>query len=360
MERRLKGVVISGGKGSRLRPLTYTGAKQLVPIANKPVIFYALEHLVEAGVDEITIVVSSETGDQVRAAVGDGARFGASIGYVEQPVPGGIAQAIGLARASVGGAPFIVFLGDNFLTHGVAQYARAFAHSTADAGVLLKRVPDPRAFGVAEFQGERLVRVIEKPPAPPSDLAVIGIYTFNSRVFDAIDAIKPSARGELEITDTIQWLLDHGADVRTDIVEGDWIDTGKHDDLLAANRMVLETLADDRSGGTVDGTSSLHGRVILQQGCHIINSVISGPAIIGERTRIQDAYIGPFTSVGPDCRITESEVAGSVIMENTTVERLQHRIEQSLIGRNVELSGDSRMPRGYQFVLGDFSRLRVP
>ena len=360
LKRELKGLVISGGKGSRLRPLTYTGAKQLVPIANKPILFYGIEQLVEAGVRDITIVVSPETGDQVRAAAGDGAAFGARIGYITQAEPRGIADAIRTARDAMSGAPFVTFLGDNFMTQGIVPNVRAFAESEDDACIFLKRVPDARDFGVAQFEGERLVRVVEKPAEPPSDLAVIGIYMFTSRVFDAIESIEPSPRGEYEITDTIQWLLDHDARVRADVIDGHWIDTGKHDDLLVANRIVLESIAGDTAGGTIDEASSVHGRVVLQRGCVVTNSVISGPAIIGERTHIENAYIGPFTSIGPDCRIVESEIAGTVVMENTTIEHLDHRLEQSLIGRNVVLLADGRKPRGYQLVLGDFSRVRVP
>jgi len=360
MTERLKGLVLTGGKGSRLRPLTYTGAKQLVPIANKPILFYAIDDLTQAGITDITIVVSAETGDQVRREAGDGARFGARFSYVEQAEPRGIAHAIGLARERMGDAPFVTFLGDNFLTHGIVPYVQAFEASGADATVLLKHVDDAAAFGVAEFDGERLVRVIEKPERPPSDLAVIGIYMFRSRVFEAIDAIQPSARGELEVTDTIQWLLDHGANVRAEVVEGQWIDTGKHDDLLTANRMILETLPHDPSGGAVDAISKLHGRVVLQAGCEIVSSVISGPAIIGERTVVENAYVGPFTSIDRDCRITEAEIAGSVVLEGTVIERIGQRIENSLIGRNVDLRGDDHRPRGYQLVLGDFSRVRAP
>jgi glucose-1-phosphate thymidylyltransferase len=356
----MKGLVLCGGKGSRLRPLTYTGAKQLVPIANKPILFYAIEQLVEAGIRDISIIITPETGDQVRREAGDGARFGATIDYIEQLKPGGIAQAVGMAREHMAGAPFVTFLGDNFLTHGIVPFVQAFDNSGADAAILLKHVPDARQFGVAQFDGERLVRVVEKPQEPPSDLAVIGIYMFTSRVFEAIDSIKPSARGELEITDTIQWLLDNGSNVRADVVEGEWIDTGRHEDLLEANRVVLEMLPDDPSGGTVDEASKLHGRVVLQRGCTVINSVISGPAIIGERTRIENSYIGPFTSIDHDCQIVESEIAGSVVLENTTIKHLGHRIEHSLIGRDVELAGDDRKPRGYQLILGDFSRVRVP
>ncbi len=356
----MKGLVLSGGRGSRLRPLTYTGAKQLVPIANKPILFYAIEDLVEAGIRDIAIVVSPETGGQVREAAGSGERFGARISYIEQPQPGGIAQAVGLAREAMTGAPFVTFLGDNFLTHGITSHVQAFEASGADAGILLRHVEDAREFGVAQFEGERLVRVVEKPAEPPSDLAVIGIYFFTPRVFDAIAAIKPSARGELEIADTIQWLLDIGANVSADVIDGGWIDTGKHDDLLAANRMILETLPRDVSGGAVDPSSKLHGAIVLQDGCHVIDSVIEGPAIIGEGTRIERAHIGPFTSIGPGCRIIESDITGSVVMEGTVIERVGHRIEGSLIGRDVEVRGGGETPGGYQIVLGDFSRLRVP
>ena len=360
MKSGLKGLVLSGGKGNRLRPLTYTGAKQLVPIANKPILFYGLEQLAEAGIQDITIIVSPETGDEVRRKTGDGGRFGARIRYIEQLQPGGIAQAIGLAREAIGESPFVTFLGDNFLTQGIVPFVRTFVESDDDAEILLKRVADPTSLGVAAFEGERLVRVVEKPKDPPSDLAVIGIYMFTPRVFEAIDRIQPSPRGELEITDTIQWLLDNGARVRAEVVDGEWIDTGKHDDLLAANRIVLESIADDRSRGSVDEHSKLHGRVVLQPGCEVVNSVISGPAVIGERTRIIDSYIGPFTSVDHDCEVVQSEIAGSVVLEGTRIAGLGDRIEHSLIGRNVELIGDDRKPRGYTLVLGDYSRVRVP
>jgi glucose-1-phosphate thymidylyltransferase len=360
MKGTLKGLVICGGKGSRLRPFTYTGAKQMVPIANKPILFYAIDQLVEAGIREITIIVSPETGDQVRREAGDGSRFGAQIDYIEQLKPGGIAQAVGLGRERMAASPFVTFLGDNFITRGIVPFVRAFEASDADAAIFLKHVADPTQFGVAEFEGERLVRVVEKPAAPSSDLAVIGSYMFTDRVWDAIDSIHPSARGELEITDTIQWLLDNSSKVQAEVVEGEWIDTGKHDDLLAANRIVLETLPDNRGGGTVDEASTLHGRVVLESGCTIVNSVISGPAIIGEHTRIENSYIGPFTSIDRDCEIVESEIAGSVVLESTTIKHLGHRIEHSLIGRNVELMGDDRKPRGFQLILGDFSRVRVP
>jgi glucose-1-phosphate thymidylyltransferase len=282
------------------------------------------------------------------------------INYLTQAEPLGIAHGIGLARDRMGQSGFVTFLGDNFLTHGIAGHAQTFASSGADAGVLLKHMPDARDFGVARFENERLVEVIEKPAVPPTDLAVIGIYFFTPCVFDAIDAIKPSARGEYEVTDAIQHLIDSGRSVRADVVEGEWIDTGKHDDLLTANRLILESLPRDIAGGTVDERCKLHGRVVLQEGCEIINSVISGPVIIGERARIEDAYIGPFTSIGPDCSIISSEIAGSVVMESTRIERLGQRVEQSLIGRNVALHAHDAEPHGYQMVIGDYSKLRLP
>jgi glucose-1-phosphate thymidylyltransferase len=351
----MKGLILSGGRGNRMRPLTYTGAKQLVPIANKPILFYAIEELVDAGITDLSIVVSVETGDQVRGATGDGSQFGARISYIEQPEPGGIAQAIGLGRDAMGDEPFVTFLGDNFITHGIVEHVRAFEASSADAGILLKQVDNARELGVAVFEGERLVK-----QEPVSDLAIVGVYLFRPRIFEAIAQLKPSARGELEVTDALQWLLDRGCDVRADVVKGEWIDTGKHDDLIAANRLILESVRGDVSAGAVDEQSKLHGKVVLQTGCDIVNSIISGPAIIGERTRIENAYIGPFTSIGPDCRIVESEIAGSVVMEGTTIEHLGHRVEDSLIGRNVDLRSDGRKPRGYQMVLGDFSKVRVP
>lgn len=353
----LKGLVLSGGKGTRLRPFTYTGAKQLVPIANKPVLFYAIEDLVRCGVTDLGIVVG-ETRDQVEAAVGDGSRFGARVSYIDQPAPLGIAHAIRTARDFLGNAPFVLYLGDNFLKDGSLPYVEGFREGDQNCQVLLSRVENPQDFGVAELRDGWPVRLTEKPARPPSDLAVIGIYMFDAHVFEAVEAIRPSARGELEITDTIQYLIDRGLDVRASIVEGRWIDTGKHDDLLAANRVMLETL-EGESAGTCE-RSRLHGQVVLQDGAQVVDSVVDGPAIIGERTRVVNSYVGPFTSIYHDCLIADSEISGSVVLEHTTIEAMGHRIEHSLIGRNVELRGEDRRPRSYTLVLGDFSKVRVP
>jgi glucose-1-phosphate thymidylyltransferase len=354
----LKGLVLAGGKGTRLRPFTYTGAKQLVPIANKPIVFYAIEQLVACGITEIGIVVG-EMKEQVRAAIGDGSRFGATVTYIDQPAPLGIAHAVKISQDFLDGAPFVLFLGDNFLKEGIARYVEQFRAGCHNSLVLLCPVDRPQEVGIAELDGARLVRVVEKPKDPPSNLAVIGIYMFDATVFDAIAAIQPSARGELEITDTIQRLIDDGRDVHAEVISGRWIDTGKHDDLLTANHLILEDL-EPALLGRHDEASTLEGRVVLQQDAEVVNSRIQGPAIIGERTRIVNSYVGPFTSIYHDCLISETEISGSVVLENTRIEQVGHRIEHSLIGRNVELHGHDRRPKGYTLILGDYSKLQMP
>jgi glucose-1-phosphate thymidylyltransferase len=357
---RLKGLILSGGKGSRLRPFTYTGAKQLVPIANKPILFYAIESLRQCGVRDIGIVVG-DTGEQVMAAVGDGSRFDVSVTYIEQDAPAGIAHAVKISREFIGDDPFILFLGDNFIKEGIIPFAVQFCRDNPlpAAQVLLCPVANPSEFGVADLKDGRLARVVEKPAQPPTNLAVIGIYMFGPQVFEAVNAIEPSARGELEITDTIQYLVDRGLDVRCEIVDGCWIDTGKMGDLLEANRAILESL-EPESAGSVDEASRVEGRVVLEKGCEIVNSVVRGPSIIGERTRVANSYVGPFTSIYHDCRIEGSEIEQSVVMESTTISGIATRIQDSLIGRNVELTGSDARPRGCNLVLGDFSRVRIP
>jgi glucose-1-phosphate thymidylyltransferase len=353
----VKGLILSGGLGTRLRPLTYTGAKQLVPIANKPVLFYALEHLVEAGVKDIAIVVG-ETHEQIRAGVGDGSRFGARVEYIPQDAPRGIAHGIMIARDFLGDDPFVLFLGDNFLREGIVPFARDFEQDHAHAQILLYRVGNPQDFGVAELADGRVVRVVEKPRHPPSDLAVIGIYFFDHHVHDVVASLRPSARGELEITDTIQGYLDRGLQVKPQIVNGWWIDTGKKDDLLEANRLILETLEHDVAG-TLDGGSQVHGKVVVAASAQVQNSVIRGPAIIGPGTRIQNAYIGPFTSIDHDCLVVDCEIEHSIVLERTRLIEVPGRIEDSLIGRNVEIARSPHKPKAYKLLLGDFSRVEV-
>jgi len=357
---KLKGLILSGGQGSRLRPFTYTGAKQLVPIANKPILFYAIENLVECGVRDIGIIVG-DTKEQVMAAVGDGSRFGVSVTYIEQDAPLGIAHAVKIAQGFLGEDPFVLFLGDNFLREGIVPFVDQFCRQNPrPAGqILLYSVKNPQDFGVAELRDGRLVRVVEKPKEPPSNLAVIGIYMFDRTVFEAVNGIKPSARGELEITDTIQYLVDHGHDVRCEVAGGCWIDTGKMDDILDANRAILEGL-EPASAGKVDEASRVEGRVVLQEGCEVVNSVIRGPSIIGERTRIVNSYVGPFTSIYYDCLVQDAEIEQSVVMENTVISGIGTRIQDSLIGRNVDLRGADGKPRSCTLVLGDFSRVRIP
>jgi glucose-1-phosphate thymidylyltransferase len=355
----LKGVVLSGGKATRLRPFSYTGAKQLVPIANKPILFYGIENLVEAGVTEIAVVVG-DTGAQVREALGDGSRFGARLTFIEQDAPRGIAHGVKIAGDFVGDSPFVVYLGDNFLRGGIVRFVNAFRDSRADAQILLTPVEESSQVGVAVLdESGRPVRLVEKPKDFVSDLAIMGIYLFNHRFFEAVSQVAPSARGELEITDTIQRLLDTGADVRAEVVHDRWIDTGKFDDLLAANRLVLDDLEPNESGATVDD-STLRGRVCLQPGARVVNSTIHGPAIIGERTEVVDSYVGPYTSIYHDCHVHNTEIEASVVLERCRIDNPGHRIHESLIGRDVELSGEAAKPRAYRLILGDHSKVRVP
>jgi glucose-1-phosphate thymidylyltransferase len=353
----MKGLILSGGKGTRLRPITYTGAKQLVPVANKPVLFYAIEDLVEAGITDIGIIVG-DTGDQVRAAVGDGGRFGATVTFIDQLAPLGIAHGVKIARDFVGDEPFVLFLGDNFIRDGIVDLVEEFRQGDMNSQILLYRVRNPQDFGVAELEGDRVVRVVEKPAEPRSDLAVIGIYMFDRNVFDAVDNIKPSARGELEITDTIQYLIDKGLVVKPQIISGWWIDTGKKDDMLEANRLILETLEADIQG-TVCDRSQLLGKVVVAEGAIIENSVIRGPAIIGEGTVIRNSFVGPFTAIDHHCRIENSEIEHSIVLEHCTISDIPDRIEDSLIGRNVELGLSPMKPKSIKLMLGDFSRVSI-
>ncbi|HEY7270707.1 MAG TPA: glucose-1-phosphate thymidylyltransferase [Dehalococcoidia bacterium] len=355
----LKGVVLSGGKATRLRPFSYTGAKQLVPIANKPILFYGIENLVEAGVTEIAVVIG-DTGPQVREALGDGSRFGARITFIEQDAPRGIAHAVKIARDFVGDSPFIVFLGDNFLRGGIVRFVNAFRDSGADAQLLLTPVADASQVGVAVLDAQgRPQRLVEKPREFVSDLAIMGIYMFNDRFFEAVEQITPSARGELEITDTIQRLIESAADVRAEVVHDRWIDTGKFDDLLAANRLVLDDIEACEVGATVED-STLRGRVFLQPGARVVGSTIHGPAVIGENTEVIDSYVGPYTSIYHDCYIHSTEIEASVVLERSRIDNPGQRIHESLIGRDVELAGDASKPRAYRLILGDHSKVRVP
>lgn len=355
----MKGLILSGGKGTRLRPFTYTGAKQLVPLANKPVLFYAIEDLVEAGITAIGIVISPETGDQVKATVGDGSTFGAQITYIVQDVPRGIAHGIKIAQDFLGEDKFVLFLGDNFIRDGIVPQVTAFRDSAMNAQIILYAMDDPSSMGVAVLDGDgRVTRLVEKPKQFISPYAVIGIYMFDRHVFEAVNSIKPSAHGELEITETIQYLIDHDLNVRAHQLKGWWIDTGKMSDILEANRLILDIL-ESHSAGQVDSASRIEGRVMLEKDAVVINSTIRGPVIIGERTRIENAFVGPYTSIHNDCVIQNCEIEHSVVLENTRILDTTARIADSLIGRNVEIGRAGGQTKTLKIMLGDYSKVGI-
>ncbi len=354
----MKGLILSGGKGSRLRPFTYTNAKQLVPIANRPVLFYAIDQLVECGITEIGIIVG-DTGEQVRAAAGDGSAFGARITYIQQDAPLGIAHAVKTARDYLGGSPFTLYLGDNFVLGGIKPYVDSFLAGGGNSQILLHPVADPSSFGIAELEGGKVVRIVEKPAHPPTNLAVIGIYMLDSHVFDVIERQQPSGRGELEITDALQGLIDRGLRVNAEVIDRYWIDTGKMDDILNANRMVLGTL-DPRRDGEIDERSRVYEPVVIDAGARVVNSVLRGPMIIGAGTEIVDCYIGPSTAIDHGCRIKGCRIENSVIMEDSVIEDIHWPIVQSLVGRFVELRGGHAVGGGYSLTLGDHSRIEMP
>ncbi len=349
--------MLSGGKGTRLRPITHTGAKQLIPIANKPVLFYGLEALVEAGITEIGIVVG-DTADEVREAVGDGSRFGARISFIPQTQPLGLAHAVKAARDFLSGSPFAMYLGDNFITGGIKAVVEEFRQLQPDALIMLKQMPNPERFGVAELEGDRVVRLTEKPPQPRSDLVLVGVYLFQPNILEAVDAIQPSRRGELEITDAIQWQIDHGRRVVSHLVEGRWIDTGKMDDLLECNRVVLDMLPERREGQVSDD-SRLLGKVIVEEGAQVLRSTIRGPAIIGARSRVVDSFVGPFTAIYHDVVIEGSEIEHAIVLQHTRIRGVATKIEDSLIGRDVVIESSDGRPRAHRLMLGDHSHVSV-
>ena len=352
--RALKGLVLAGGKGSRLRPLTATGAKQLVPVANKPVLFYALEQLAAAGVTEVGII-TGDTGPQVEAAVGDGSVCGVRVTFLPQPAPLGLAHAIVTARDWLGAAPFCMVLGDNFLKRGIGPFVDGFAAGEGDAQILLKRVPNPSAFGVAVLDPDgRVRRLVEKPAEPISDLAVVGVYFFGPEIHAVTATLAPSARGELEVTDAIQGLIDAGYDVRATVIDDDWVDTGKKDDMLEANRLVLGTLG-RRIGGEVDAGSTIVGEVMVEAGARITGSTVRGPAIIGAGARLADAYVGPFTAIGANCRLSGCEIEHSIVLEGGVIRAVETRITDSLIGRDVVVERSPLKPKAIRLMLGDHS-----
>jgi glucose-1-phosphate thymidylyltransferase len=353
----LKGLILSGGKGTRLRPITHTSAKQLVPVANKPVLFYGIQAMAEAGIHEVGIIIAPETGDEIRAAAGDGSRFGVKLTYIVQDEPAGLAHAVLTAEPYLGDSPFVMYLGDNLLQGGIQDLVAAFRRGEPDALILLTRVPDPEQYGVAELEHGAVIRLVEKPAEPKTDLALVGVYMFTAGIHAAARAIKPSGRGELEITDAIQHLVDQGRRVEPHIVRGWWKDTGRLEDMLAANRLVLETLEGRVEGELID--SQIDGRVVIEPGARLVRSAVRGPAVIGAGARLTDCYIGPYTAVGQDCVIENAEVEHSILLSGSRVSNLEGRMESSLLGRNVKIGRDQRQPRAYRFLVGDNSEIAI-
>jgi glucose-1-phosphate thymidylyltransferase len=358
----MKGLILAGGAGTRLRPITHTSAKQLVPVANKPILFYGIEDMVAAGISDIGFIVG-DTAEEIRGAVGDGSRWGIDVTYIPQNAPLGLAHCVLIARDFLGDDDFVMYLGDNMLQQGLAEFVERFETARAAdpeqppaAQILLAHVEDPRQFGVAEVTADgEVVRLVEKPQNPPSDLALVGVYLFGPAIHEAVEAIEPSGRGELEITDAIDWLLSNGRRVRHEVLEGWWIDTGKKDDLLESNRRTLELL-DARTDGKVDELSSIEGRVVVERGAEIVNSRVRGPAIIGADARIVNSYVGPFTSIAPRCEIADSELDHSVVLEGSRIIGVRG-IADSLIGRNAEVTRSETRPRALRLMLGDHSKV---
>ncbi len=357
MTQPLKGLILSGGKGTRLRPITHTSAKQLVPVANRPVLFYAIQAMADAGIEEVGIIIAPETGDEIRNVTGDGERFGVQITYIVQDEPAGLAHAVLTAEPFLGQSPFVMYLGDNLLQGGIGDLVRAFNEHRPDALILLTEVPDPQNYGVAELRDGLVVRLVEKPPEPKTNLALVGVYMFTDAVHAAARAIEPSPRGELEITDAIQRLVDDGLRVDPHIVKGWWKDTGRLEDMLAANRLVLDTIETRVEGELID--SQVDGRVVVEPGARLERTTVRGPAIIGAGARLTDSYIGPYTAVGDECVITNAEVEHSILLAGCTVRDLDGRMESSLLGRNVKIGRGDRQPRAYRFMVGDNSEIGI-
>jgi glucose-1-phosphate thymidylyltransferase len=355
-ERTLKGLVLSGGAGTRLRPLTHTRAKQLVPVANRPVLHYGLHALAAAGITDVGIIVG-DTHEEIEASVGDGSRFGLSATYIRQEAPLGLAHAVLTAREFLGDSSFAMYLGDNLLRDGIVDLVDAFRRSRADAMILLQTVPDPESYGVAEIDGDRVVRLVEKPTDPPSDLALVGVYLFSSEILTSAESISPSGRGELEITDAIQDMIDRGLEVESRRVSGWWKDTGQVADILEANRLLLEVLERRVEGEVAD--SVLEGRVVVEPDATITGSTVRGPVIIGEGARVEHAYVGPYTSISPGVVIRDAEIENSIVLSESSIEGLDGRIESSLIGHGVRVRRSAAQPRAYRFVVGDSSEVGI-
>ncbi len=354
----MKGLILAGGKGTRLRPITFSMAKQLVPVANKPVVEYGLEAMAAAGIREFG-VITGDTGPEVEAALGDGSRWGVSITYIPQDAPRGLAHAVQTALPFLGESDFLMYLGDNLIKSSLQRLVDEFQAHRPAATILLTPVSNPSDFGVAEMEDGRVTRLEEKPAEPRSNLALVGVYLFDRRVHEVIQRLKPSRRGEYEITDAIQGLIDEGHTVRSHIVDGWWKDTGTVEAMLEANRLILEDLV-GRLDGEVDERSSLHGRVVLGAGSRVLNSVVRGPVVIGAGCHIEDSYVGPFTAIDDGSRVVRTELEYSIVMRDCVLEGLPHRLEGSLLGRGVSATASTARPRTLQLVMGDNSSAVIP
>ena len=353
----MKALIASGGRGTRLRPITHTRNKHLIPIANKPILYYAIEAVAHAGIRELAIVVNADS-DEVPRAIGNGERWGLRITFIPQTSPGGLAQVVGLAEQFMGKEPFIFYLGDNMVVGGVRRFVEEFTSSKCNCYLTLSRVKDPERFGVAELRDGRIVSIEEKPRAPKSSFAVAGIYLYDHHIFEAVRSIRPSARGELEISDAHQYLIDKGYSIGYAEITGWWKDTGKPTDLLEANRLVLDSM-NPAMRGDVDARSSIAGKVVVEQGARIVNSVVRGPAIIGEGCVIEDSFIGPYTSIGNSTTIRQSEVEYSIILRDCRILNVGIRLEGSILGNDVEVVEGTGKPRVHRFMIGDQSRVEV-
>ena len=356
----MKAIILSGGKGTRLRPLTYTGAKQLVPVANKPILWYGIEAIVATGITDIGIIISPETGEEVKAKTGDGERFGARITYILQEKPAGLAHAVKIARPFLGDAAFVMYLGDNLIQNPLDEFLNHFKEKQMDALILLRPVANPSAFGVAEVDAQgRVIHLVEKPPVPPSNLALVGIYFFAQTIHAAIDRIQPSARGELEITDAIQNLIDQHKQVEARQLEGWWLDTGKKDDLLEANQIILDTCLKIDICGELDAQSQISGRVQMGTGSKLINCTIRGPVTIGQDCYLENCFIGPYSSIANQVTLIDVDLEHSVILQGARVVGIHQRIVDSVIGQRAQLKTAPQRPKALRFMIGDDSQIEL-
>lgn len=356
----MKALILSGGKGTRLRPLTYTGAKQLVPVANKPILWYGIEGIVAAGITEIGIIISPETGEEVKNLTGNGDRFGAKITYILQEQPAGLAHAVKVGQPFLGDSPFIMYLGDNLIESQLSQFSERFKQQQLDALILLRTVTNPSAFGVAVVDDQgRVLKLIEKPKVPPSNLALVGVYFFDKTIHEAIAKIQPSARGELEITDAIQQLIDDRKSVEACTLEGWWLDTGKKDDLLSANQIILDSCITYDVAVEIDEKSQILGRVKIGKGTKLINCSVRGPVIIGENCHLENCFVGPYSSIDNKVTLMDAEIEHSVILSEAKIIGINQRIVDTVIGRRASLSTAPQRPKALRFMIGDDSQIEL-